>query len=257
MKFIISILLFVALSLNAPIPCFAQNFKIGDNVQCRPMGSQWYSGKVTGLVNGGYKVLVDGHEYTVPDDEHSGSSRIKPGGGEAGNAAAGNGTAAGDASAVGTGQDNSGSRVQTEGTIQGERPCIDCSAGGPAGKNGDSPPVEALKRLLQCIWEKPALPGSDGAVTVAVRALTPTGKRLNGDGQRDTGRRFTDPLTSNPSTVIYMFDGSYVKKTFYRYRTQIDDTTHQVFEAFVGTDGKWHLQHASGPYSHTESSVKK
>jgi len=291
-------LIAIALGFSIASPCFAQ-YNVGDSVQCRPMGSQWYSGKITGKVDGGYKVMVDGHEYTIPDDGHSGSSRLKAGGGAGG----GNGDGAANAGGTGNGgfgppinpgnggfgppinpgnggfgppinpgnggfgppinpgNDNQNgkatSTVQTEGTVQGDRPCIDCTSGGPAGRNGDQPPMEALKRLLQCIWEKAARPGDDGAVTVDVRSLTPTGKRINGAGQRDTGRRFTDPLTSNPNTIIYMFDGSYIKKTFYRYRTQTDDTTHQVFEAFVGSDGRWHLQHASGPYTHTESSVNK
>lgn len=232
-----------------------QNFNTGDSVMVRPFGSQWMSGRVISKVLGGYQVNVDGHDYIIPDNEHSGSPRIKPGN---------NGGNGGLPPANQTPQDQLPPANQAQGqnpangALPPDRPCIDCSAGGPSGKNGDPPPsMNVLKRLLQCIWERPASPGSDGAITVDVRSLKMTGQRLNGNGQRNTDRSFTDPLTPDPNRVIYMFDASYVRKTLYKYGTGVDDVSHEVFEAYVGMDNKWHMQSASGPNEHKTYYIHK
>ena len=77
-----------------------------------------------------------------------------------------------------------------------------------------------------------------------------TGKRINGQGKRNPNGSFTDPLTSDPNRVIYMFDASYIRKTLYQYGTGVYDASHEVFEAYVGLDNKWHMQAASGPNEH-------
>lgn len=318
-------------TLCANLPCFAQGINVGDSVSCRPFGSQWVSGKVTGKVSGGFTVTVDGHSYVIPDDEHSGSSRIKKeaaaqesAGQTSGLPPKTNSAAADDAFKVGesvmvrpagsewfsgriiskvmgayqvdiggqiqivpdnehsgsprikkgTGgeapqqkqqqqqqqqqkqQTNSATTNQTQaetaanGPVPPDRPCISCTDG-PPGKNGDPPPsTDVLKRLIQCIWERPAPPGSDGAVTVDVRFVNMTGKRINGQGKRNPNGSFTDPLTSDPNRVIYMFDASYIRKTLYQYGTGVYDASHEVFEAYVGLDNKWHMQSASGPNEH-------
>ncbi len=243
--------LLLAVNLLAPMPCAAQNFKEGDRVQVR-IGSGWYPGQIVGIVNGGYQVMVDGKPVTLPDDQHSGSGPyVKRDGGTLPAAEPGKQGSVPPSDPQGRGPGGKGAVPQ-------DRPCIDCGKDAPAGKNGDAPPVAELTRLLQCIWERPPqLAGTDGAVTVDVRSLTLRGQRRNGDGPRDSAGRFTDPLTTDPDRIIHLFDGSYVKKTFYRERTRVEDVSQQVFEAYVGMDNKWHLRHASGPYTHREYTIAK
>lgn len=231
-----------ALEPGAPV------YKVGDRVLCRD-GGVYVPGTVTQVELGpdglpqAYKIRFDstGREWNI----YNRASNFKVGESPAQAPAAGQpgGTTTDPGNAAG-----SNKHEAADGTVLADRPILDCGAlSQPPARNGDSPPVELLKKLMRCaLGERPADPGSDGAVTVDIEQASVQGNR---PWQR------TDHAQAGPGTLVWPIEVTYTVKTFYRTRTRI--VKHRaVMSALVNSQNKWVTQLSGGPsYDYPEQSI--
>lgn len=116
-------------------------------------------------------------------------------------------------------------------TLSADRPILECPVEQTKVKNGTSPNVELLKKIVRCDkGEKPASKGYDGAVTVGVTALQIAAPR-QWVYSRDIGGK--------PGTAIYPVRVTYTVKTFYRNRTVVDENWVRTINFYVNEFGEW------------------
>jgi hypothetical protein len=116
-------------------------------------------------------------------------------------------------------------------TLSADRPLLECPIKQKAVKRGAAPDTQLFGKLIRCLWEKPALKGADGAMTVDIKSMKIGSPRpwnelrdLNNDGDRNT--------------IVYPVETTYVWKTFYRTRTIVKESTN-IFNCYVNNLNEW------------------
>ncbi len=121
--------------------------------------------------------------------------------------------------------------VDENNTLSADRPIMDCPVEQTKVKNGARPNAELLKKITRCDkGEKSASKGYDGAVTVDVTALQIAAPR-QWIYSRDIGGK--------PGTIIYPVRVTYTVKTFYRYRTAVEENWVRTINFYVNDFGEW------------------
>lgn len=130
-------------------------------------------------------------------------------------------------------------RTDANGTVLADRVLMDCTSFTHAGKNGAPPPVELAKKLVRCLYEKPSLPGEDGARTMDITRFT--------IGAPHRWRVYVDIGQGTASTLVYPIQVTWNQKTFYRTRNVLQTGNEGTFTCFVDSTHLWQCGHASGP----------
>lgn len=121
--------------------------------------------------------------------------------------------------------------VDENNTLSADRPIIECPIEQKPVKNGVSPNVELLKKIVRCRkGEIAASKGMDGAVTVEVTALQ-LGATRQWIYSRDIGGK--------PGTLIHPVKVTYTVKTFYRSRTDVSQNWIRILNFYVNEFGEW------------------
>lgn len=110
------------------------------------------------------------------------------------------------------------------------RPIDDCRIEQGPAKNGQKPDEALVHRLITCLWERPASPGMDGAVTVDIASLK-IGSARNWVVKSDIGPGDLD-------TRVWPVASHYTRSTHYRTSTSISEAD-AVFNCFVNNFGSW------------------
>jgi len=122
--------------------------------------------------------------------------------------------------------------VDDNGTVLADRELLDCkNLKQPAARNGPPPPAELAKKLVQCLYEKPSDPGSDGATTMVITEFKP-GAPHRWNKNEDSGAGGT------AETMVYPFRVKWNQKTFYRRWNDVKTDNERVFTCYVDVD-KW------------------
>lgn len=109
---------------------------------------------------------------------------------------------------------------------------LKCPISQPAARNGDKPDPELLKKLIRCHkGEKPVEPGTEGAVTVEVTALT-IGSPRDWDSRRDSG-------SGERGTRVFPAKATYTEKTHYKTRTVVNEDWIRLLNFYVDAFGEW------------------
>jgi hypothetical protein len=117
-----------------------------------------------------------------------------------------------------------------DGTVLADREILDCDFKQPPARNGSAPSPELTKKLIRCLWEKPAQPELDGAITIDISAF-----------QMGAPRKWVplqDLGSGKLETIIYPIRATWTMKTFYRTRTVVQ-TNESVFNCYVDAFNKW------------------
>lgn len=106
----------------------------------------------------------------------------------------------------------------------------ECRYKQPEAENGDKPPQALVARLITCLWERPANPGMDGAMTVDIFSLK-VGSSRDWAVESDIGAGDID-------TEVWPVKVHYAINTFYRTSTQVAEGE-AIFNCFVTTFNEW------------------
>jgi len=117
-----------------------------------------------------------------------------------------------------------------DGTVLADREILDCDFKQPVARNGSAPPPELMKKLIRCLWEKPAKPELDGAITIDISEFQ-IGSPRKWVPMQDLG-------SGKLGTIIYPIRTTWTTKTFYRTRTVVQ-TNESVFNCYVDAFDKW------------------
>ncbi len=130
--------------------------------------------------------------------------------------------------------DNSVGAVTVDGdnTLSADRPILDCPVEQTKVKNGTSPNTELLKKIVRCDkGEKPAQKGYDGAMTVDVTKIE-IGAPRRWNPLEDSG-------DGKINSTVYPVKVTYTVKTFYRYRTAVEENWVRIINFYVNSFGEW------------------
>jgi hypothetical protein len=214
---------------------FGAKFKPGDRVECDTMNiGKWFKGTVlpfkendnpdaekdkTGKYFYIHRVLLDSDATTRPAGGFCFTDRTR--------LLAGGAPMEIPKTAVPIGKVT----VDENNTLSADRPILDCPVEQPKVRNGVRPNAEMIKKITRCDkGEKPASKGMDGAVTVDVTAVD-FGAPRQWIYSRDIGGK--------PGTTIYPVRITYTVKTFYRYRTQVEENWVRTINFYVNEFGEW------------------
>ncbi|HEY2847107.1 MAG TPA: hypothetical protein VGI80_04765 [Pyrinomonadaceae bacterium] len=121
-------------------------------------------------------------------------------------------------------------RVDANGTVLADRDLLDCAnMTQPRARNGGPPPTELAKKLIRCLYEKPSVPGSDGATTMDIVTFAP-GAPHRWNVNSDSGAGGT------AQTMVYPFRVKWNQKTFYRSYNQVQTGGERIFDCYVNVD---------------------
>jgi hypothetical protein len=124
-------------------------------------------------------------------------------------------------------------RIDNNGTVLADRELIDCkNLKQPPARNGQPLPGELSRKLIQCLLEKPADPGSDGAVTMDISEFKP-GAARRWNPREDTA------FAGTANSLVYPVRVKWTQKTFYRTYDAIITDKEQMFTCYVEVD-KWY-----------------
>ncbi len=116
-------------------------------------------------------------------------------------------------------------------TLSADRPIMECPVEQTKVKNGARPDAEMLRKITRCDkGEKPASKGYDGAVTVDVTALQIAAPRQ---------WIYAHDIGGKPGTNIYPVRVTYTVKTFYRYRTAVEENWVRTINFYINDFGEW------------------
>jgi len=207
---------------------FAQDqFKVGDRVQVLPFGSDvpenWQPCTVIMPLQGNaYGVRCDAKVAGgTPQELRVTPQRVKAF--AAGDARAANPVAAGPTQKKNEAADK---------TVLADRAFANCDIQQIKAKNGNTIPDQLAKQLIQCIWEMPAKPGMDGAITVDVESVE-VGAPRKWIYRRDLGQGIADL-----DTMVWPVDVKYTTKTFFRSRTHVS-VKEDIFNCYINSFAKW------------------
>jgi len=200
-------------------------FKVGDRVLASPMAMKdaqyWYPCTITsGLKSNAYGVKCDPrHAGEMPNEYNVMPEWVKAAG-------------TGDALAAKPNYQTQKKNESADGTVLPGRPFLDCDIAQKKARNGDAIPAALARKLIQCLWEKHARLGYDGAETVDVDSME-AGKPHKWVYQRDLGQGIADI-----NTLVWPFDVKWTWKTFYRSRTHVT-VQENIFNCYVNSFAKW------------------
>ena len=117
-----------------------------------------------------------------------------------------------------------------DGTVLADRATVTCDIRQRSAKNGSTPSPELMKRLIQCLWEKPAQVSSDGGQTIDILKFKA--------GNRRKWVPFQDIGNGKIGTYVYPFKTTWTWKHFYRTRTTLQ-TDDSVFNCYVNAFQEW------------------
>jgi len=229
----VSILVFVSLFSCWHFTTFAQDtaqkFKVGDRVECNTAATYWYKGTVVPFLE---HDMYNGH---TPETGYFYRLKIDGSGMESQVCKAENMrplAQANNANNAANNQDvpNPNKNQNADKDSLADREILDCNIKQSAARNGSAPPPELAKKLIRCLFEKPAKPGEDGAATVDINEFQ--------IGNARQWRIREDMGNGAPGTVVYPILVSWTWKTFYRTETKVDEST-DVFNCFVNSFNKW------------------
>lgn len=130
-------------------------------------------------------------------------------------------------------------REAADGTVLADREIHDCLVKQHPVKNGPPPPPALATLLIRCLFERPAIPGGDGAVTIDVDRLDIGAPRpWNPDQDVGSGQR---------TTLVYPVRAAWTRKTFYRTYTLVQGHD-GTFSCYVTLLGTWTCE--AGPRIH-------
>ena len=121
--------------------------------------------------------------------------------------------------------------AQKVGTVPTDRALVDCNIQQTPAKSGSKPPEALATKLIQCLFEKPAAPGMDGAQTMDIGELQ-IGKPRKWNPRIDMGSGSVD-------TVVYPIRVKWTWKTFYRTATNVEANREDVFNCYVDAFERW------------------
>lgn len=130
-------------------------------------------------------------------------------------------------------------KTDADGTVLADREILDCAHLPHSGRNGTPLSVELGKKLIRCLYEKPAAPGSDGATTMDITGFT-IGAARQWIKEEDRGR-------GNLSTLVYPVYVKWTQKTFYRTSNILKTDVEGSFTCFADTTNFWQCGSAAGP----------
>jgi ribosomal protein L21E len=217
---------------NQPTPANdqpeGQKYKVGDRVEVdiieaeTPAMAQWKKGTITevntGVSSRAYTVRVDPVPGQLPDTEHvpfrDEDRWLRPLGGAAPNI------------------ETDKLRVDENNTVLADRELLDCKnlKRGPA-RNGQRPPVELIKRIIQCTVERPSEVGSDGARTMDIIELLP-------GVPHSWMERVDSSIDATADTMVYPYHVKWDQKNFYRTYNQIQTGNERNMSCYV-TGNEW------------------
>lgn len=131
-------------------------------------------------------------------------------------------------------------RVDENDTVLADREVLDCENLKHAGRNGSPPPVELLKKLIRCLYEKPSPAGQDGATTMDMAEFT--------IGAPHRWRLYEDMGQGTANTLVYPVHVKWNMKTFYRTRNVEVTDKEGTFTCFADADNLWQCGSAAGPH---------
>jgi hypothetical protein len=228
----------IVVGANAPVSSQAQpqKFKVGDRVECNVVATYWHKGTVVPFVKNdmynGYTPDT-GYYYRIKEDDSSMDSMVCQTTKMRLLTEANDGDNDADAKADKPAATNKRDDQRTDrrdADSLADREILDCNIKQPPAKNGSAPPPELAKKLIRCVYEKPAKHGEDGAATVDIDEFQ-IGKPRRWRIREDMG-------DADANTVVYPVLVSYTWKTFYRTQTKVDELT-DVFNCFVNSFNKW------------------
>jgi hypothetical protein len=130
-------------------------------------------------------------------------------------------------------------RVDENNTVLADRELLDCEHLKHAGRNGSPPPVELLKKLIRCLYEKPSPAGQDGATTMDITEFT--------IGAPHRWRLYEDMGQGTANTMVYPVHVKWNMKTFYRTRDVEVIGKEGTFTCFADATNLWQCGSAAGP----------
>ncbi|MBV9469259.1 MAG: hypothetical protein JOZ57_08430 [Abitibacteriaceae bacterium] len=131
-------------------------------------------------------------------------------------------------------------RVDKNNTVLADRELLDCEHLKHDGRNGSPPPVELLKKLIRCLYEKPSPVGQDGATTMDITEFTV--------GTPHRWRLYEDMGQGTANTLVYPVHVKWNMKTFYRTRNVQVTGKEGTFTCFVDATNLWQCGSAAGPH---------
>src|SRR5207253_10062022 len=129
--------------------------------------------------------------------------------------------------------------VDRNNTVLADRALLDCDNLRHGGKNGQPPPVELLKKLIRCLYEKPSPVGQDGATTMDITEFTL--------GAPHRWRTYIDSGQGTLNTLVYPVHVKYNYKKFYRSRNDQVTDKEMTFTCFADAVNLWQCGFATGP----------
>ena len=120
-----------------------------------------------------------------------------------------------------------------------DRELLDCENLKHGGRNGQPPPVELLKKLIRCLYEKPSHVGQDGATTMDITDFT--------IGAPHKWRTYIDQGQGTLNTLVYPVHVGYNFKTFYWSRNVDTRDKEMTFTCFADAVNLWQCGFATGP----------
>ena len=220
-----AVCLLAACNLTLAVAQDASQYKVGDRVLVTPTGLQadkyWQTCTVTFPLHlNGIGVKCDPQYGGTPIDYNVMPKWIKPFG-------------AGDPRNAKATYETQPSHEAADHTVLPDRPLVDCNVDQPAtSRNGDHIPPALAKRLIQCLWERPAAQGMDGAITIDVDSMT-IGAPRKWVYQHDMGQGIADL-----NTLVWPIDVKWTWKTYFRTRTHVI-VREDIFNCYVNAFRKW------------------
>ncbi len=209
-------------------------YKVGDRVEVdiihaeNPANAQWKKGTITevntGVSSRAYTVQVDPLPGKVPSSEHVAfrdeDRHLRPFGGAAPKI------------------ESDKLRVDENNTVLADRELLDCEnlQRGPA-RNGQRPPAELIKKIIQCTLEHPSKVGGDGATTMDIREFIPGAARK---WDRTEDRSIDGTL----DTLVFPYHVKYETKTFLRHWNESQTGNERSFNCYV-TGNEWFCSFAA------------
>jgi hypothetical protein len=129
-------------------------------------------------------------------------------------------------------------RVDENNTVLADRELLDCEHLKHDGRNGSPPPVELLKKLIRCLYEKPSPVGQDGATTMDITEFTV--------GAPHRWRLYEDMGQGTANTLVYPVRVKWNMKTFSRTTNVLVTGNEGTFSCFADATDLWQCGSVAG-----------
>src|SRR5258708_18273542 len=123
--------------------------------------------------------------------------------------------------------------VDANNTVMADRELLDCkNLKQPPARNGQPLPAALARKLIQCLVERPADPGSDGARKMNISEFAPVAPRR-------WNPRYDTAFAGTANSLVYPVRVKWTQTTFYRTSNDIIANKEQMFTCYVEVD-KWY-----------------